>query len=162
MSLTHAFGRCAHIDLIAQKQLVHHEYLCQPQEIHPSNHADTRLGYYLDHVPLIVPPALIVALSLSLMTLIDRSVYCSHRRLQEKFRAWMASRAGDGGAGDGEGKDGAENEFVRASKEKFSGAQKALDDNSVFAQLRWGLLALTSCLILLALCALLRAKPGAW
>lgn len=40
------------------------------------------------------------------------------------------------GEGDGEGKDGAENEFVRASKEKFSGAQQALDDNSVLAKIR--------------------------
>lgn len=57
-------------------------------------------------------------------------------RLEEKLKLGKASGAGDGGAGDGEGEAGAENEFVRASKEKFSGAQKALDDNSVFAQLR--------------------------
>ena len=57
-------------------------------------------------------------------------------RLEEKLKAGKASGTGDDGTGDGEGKDGAENEFVRASKEKFSGAQKALDDNSVFAKLR--------------------------
>eukprot|EP00903_Cladosiphon_okamuranus_P005734 g5690.t1 len=56
--------------------------------------------------------------------------------LEEKLKVGNASGAGDEGAGDGEGKDGAENEFVRASKEKFSGAQKELDDNSVFAQFR--------------------------
>lgn len=53
-------------------------------------------------------------------------------RLEEKL-----GKASDaGGEGDAEGKDGAENEFVRASKEKFSGAQKALDENSVLAKLR--------------------------
>lgn len=59
-----------------------------------------------------------------------------YARLEEKLG--QASGAGDeaAGDGDGKGKDGAENEFVRASKEKFSGAQKALDDNSVFAKLR--------------------------
>ena len=56
-------------------------------------------------------------------------------RLEEKLKLGKASGAGNEGAGDGEGKDGAENEFVRASKEKFSGAQKAFD-NSVFANLR--------------------------
>ena len=37
---------------------------------------------------------------------------------------------------DSEGKDGAENEFVRASKEKFSEAKQAVAENSVFSKLR--------------------------
>lgn len=40
------------------------------------------------------------------------------------------------GGSEGEEKDGAENEFVRASKAKFSGAQKAIDENSVLSKLR--------------------------
>lgn len=55
-------------------------------------------------------------------------------RLEEKLG--KESGAGEEGTGNGEGKDSNENEFVRASKEKFSGAQKALDDNTVFAKLR--------------------------
>lgn len=49
-----------------------------------------------------------------------------------------AGGASEGDGGGGEGKDAAENEFVRASREKFSGAQKAIDDNSVLSKLRWG------------------------
>lgn len=47
-----------------------------------------------------------------------------------------AGGASKGDGGDGEGKDGSENEFVRASRDKFSGAQKAIDDNSVLSKLR--------------------------
>lgn len=49
-----------------------------------------------------------------------------------------AAGGSKGDGGEGEGKDEAENEFVRASREKFSGAQKAIDDNSVLSKLRWG------------------------
>lgn len=57
-------------------------------------------------------------------------------RLEEKLKLGKTDGAGDEGSGEGEGKGGFENEFVRASKEKFSGGQQALDDNSVFARLR--------------------------
>lgn len=65
---------------------------------------------------------------------IDRPAGCCPPSLEEKL--------GAASGGGGEGKDGAkgddnENEFVRASKEKFSGgAQKAIDENSFFAKLR--------------------------
>lgn len=45
---------------------------------------------------------------------------------------------GEGDKGDSTGQqEGVENDFVRASKEKFSEARKALDDNSFVARVRW-------------------------
>lgn len=54
-------------------------------------------------------------------------------RLKEKL-----GNAGGAGDGDKEGAGGqeAENEFVRASKEKFSETQKALDENSAFVKIK--------------------------
>jgi len=85
-----------------------------------------------DFLPTLGPPAL---------RLIDPSAGCCPPSLEEKLGAASGAGGGGGGEGDGKGKDGAkegdnENEFVRASKEKFSGAQKAIDDNSFFSKLR--------------------------
>lgn len=55
-------------------------------------------------------------------------------RMEEKLG--QATKASGEGGGDGDSKGSDENEFVRASKEKFSGAQKALDENSLVAKLR--------------------------
>lgn len=66
--------------------------------------------------------------------LLDADCDQSPFRLDEKMG--KAGGASGGAGGDGKGKDDAENEFVRASREKFSGAQKAIDDNSVFAKLK--------------------------
>lgn len=54
-------------------------------------------------------------------------------RLKEKL-----GNVGGVGGGDKEGAGGeeAENEFVRASKEKFSDTQKALDENSIFVKMK--------------------------
>lgn len=53
-----------------------------------------------------------------------------------RLKEALAKSSGAAGGGDSEGKGGAENEFVRASKEKFSDAQQAAEKNSVFNKLR--------------------------
>lgn len=53
-----------------------------------------------------------------------------------RLKEGMAKATGATGNRDSEGKEGAENEFVRASKEKFSEAQQAADNNSVLSKLR--------------------------
>lgn len=62
--------------------------------------------------------------------------WCGWLLLRVEEKLGQASKASGGSDGEGEGGAGAENEFVRASKEKFSGTQKALDENSVLAKLR--------------------------
>lgn len=53
-----------------------------------------------------------------------------------RLKEGLAKASGAAGDGHSEGKGGAENEFVRASKEKFSDAQQAAEKNSVFNKLR--------------------------
>eukprot|EP00904_Undaria_pinnatifida_P010678 jgi/Undpi1/6740/HiC_scaffold_20.g09219.m1 len=60
------------------------------------------------------------------------------QELKKTLKEALAKSSGAAGGGDSEGKGGAENEFVRASKEKFSDAQQAAEKNSVFNKLRGG------------------------
>lgn len=53
-----------------------------------------------------------------------------------RLKEGMAKASGAAVNRDSEEKGGAENEFVRASKEKFSEAQQAADNNSVLSKLR--------------------------
>lgn len=64
------------------------------------------------------------------------SLSTGHELVMLRLKEGLAKASGAASNSDSEGKDGAENEFVRASKEKFSDAQKAADENSVLSKLK--------------------------